>query len=331
VTSDSRESARERYIAEYPSFEAAAKRAKKLLKRIVRDGGVTNAYVKVRAKSVSSFVKKLRKYPDDCWLKTTDKVGAQVVVQTLNDVATLRQLLEGGAGGLVHLYTKDSAEFLTDPRQLRYAGVHIQVTLPALQDASGAPIECEVQLRTQAQDVWASIEHHLVYKPVIEPPPHIARKIERLSVLVEMFDEEVDEAMVQISEDPRYEDAVLLQAAESLFHYFVTEPGEAELSLEVLSLLGSVFTSEERMNYKSRLTEFVMDHAETITKIFRDFGSGSEFAGQFAYFLFSQPESLIVYERLATKPMALASAVAGSEIEEAVRHVADAVGKPLSE
>jgi putative GTP pyrophosphokinase len=47
----------------------------------------------------------------------------------------------------------------------------------------------QIQLRTQAQDVRAYLEHGLIYKPVIRRSPEIARKVARLSVLVEMFDE----------------------------------------------------------------------------------------------------------------------------------------------
>lgn len=326
---NSQDLARERYIAESPSFEKAGGVVKRSLEDIVHRAGVNNANVKVRVKSIASFVKKLKKYPVDCWDKTTDKVGAQVVVQTLQDIERLQQILESSGSGLTHLSTKGSAEFLTDPRSLRYAGVHVQVVVPDCHTSDDLPIECEIQLRTQAQDVWASIEHGLVYKPLIKPSLEIERKIERLSVLVEMFDEEVDKAMHTILGDPRYDDALLLRAAENLYHGFASEPGLTELSFEVLSIISPAFVADDRVDYGVRLTEFAAEQHDLIDAMYSQYGSASSFAQNYAYFLFTQPESLIILERLFIRPMALQQAIQGSDIEVAVGNLAAAVGRPL--
>src|SRR5205807_1493143 len=82
VTS-AREAARERYVADYHHFEVAAAQMEGLLQRVCSDAGV-RAEVNARAKTISSFVKKMhvREY-EDPWKETTDKVGARVIVETL--------------------------------------------------------------------------------------------------------------------------------------------------------------------------------------------------------------------------------------------------------
>lgn len=325
-----REAARQRYIQEFPNLERSARRARKLLKGALRTAGISDSFVRVRAKEIASFVKKLRKYSDDCWENTTDKVGAQVIVKTLKDVEQLRAVLESGYPEMDWVGTKDASEFRKSPTELKYSGVHVQVRLAGCLTSDGEPIECEIQLRTQAEDVWASLEHKLIYKPLVEPTPLVRRKIARLSVLVEMFDEEVDAALMTVMNDPKYADAAILRAAEGLYLRFVSEPGEPDLSLEVLATISDSL-SEDRDHYDSVLADFVDSNRSTIERIYVDYGLNSPFAGQFDYFLFTQPESLIILERVRSKPLALANAVRGSDIDEPVRRLADAFGRPLPE
>lgn len=285
--------------------------------------------MKVRAKEISSFVKKLRKYGDDCWNKTTDKVGAQIVVHTLAEVRHLREVLESGVEGLGYIDTTDKSMYTGDPRELRYTGVHVQIQLPDLSTSDDLPVECEIQLRTQAQDVWAYLEHGLIYKPLIDPSPAIARKIARLSVLVEMFDEEVDTVITELEQDPRYGSALLLHEAERWFLTFVSEPGERDLSLEVLDQIKPSIDVIDAALYGQTLASFVAEHRTQIEDALRDYGSGSDYEGDFTYFLFSQPEALIILERVENKPLALARMVRNTELEPAVEALADVWGRPL--
>lgn len=285
--------------------------------------------MKVRAKEISSFVKKLRKYGDDCWDKTTDKVGAQIVLHTLSEVRHLREVLEGGAEGLGYIETTDKSMYTGDPRALRYTGVHVQIQLPDVSTSDDLPVECEIQLRTQAQDVWAYLEHGLIYKPLIDPSPAIARKIARLSVLVEMFDEEVDTVITELEQDPRYGSALLLHEAERWFLTFVSEPGERDLSLEVLDQIRPSIDVVDAVSYGPTLASFVAEHRTQIEDALRDYGSGSDYEGDFTYFLFSQPEALIIWERVESKPLALARTVRNTELEPAVEALADVWGRPL--
>lgn len=321
--------ARLRYIAEFPTFEGAAELLRQRLAGVLRNAGIPEAHVKVRAKEISSFVKKLHKYGDDCWDKTTDKVGAQVVVHKLSQVRDLRRLLEDGVEGLDYLETTDKSMYTGDPRELRYTGVHVQVRLLDVLTSDDLPVECEIQLRTQAQDVWAYLEHGLIYKPLIDPSPAIARKIARLSVLVEMFDEEVDTVITELEQDPRYGSALLLHEAERWFFTFVSEPGERDLSLEVLDQIKPSIDAAEASSYGQTLASFVAKRRTQIEDALRDYGSGSEYEGDFSYFLFSQPEALIVLERVETKPLALARTVRNTELEPAVAALADVWGSPL--
>jgi len=330
ASSDDRDTVRRRYIAEHPNFTSAATASAALIETLLRQLGIRDAHVKVRAKDIASFVKKLRKYDANYWQSTTDKVGAQIVVHTLAEVRQLRAAFERGDTPFEYLETTDKSIYDGDPRKLRYTGVHIQTVVPGITTSNGERIECEIQLRTQAQDVWAYLEHGLIYKPVIEPSVQIARKVARLSVLVELFDEEVDSVMAQLQADPRYEPALLLQHAERLYLTFVTEPGETELSLEVLAMIAPTITADERSAYPDHLAEFVDSHRDQIEDILHEYGANSPSAGEYNYFLFTQPESLILWERIANRPRALVHSIQDSDLIGPVSALADVWGSPLS-
>lgn len=323
------DAARLRYIAEYPNFVAAAARAQQLVDELVQQQGVTQAHIKVRAKEIASFVKKLRKYGDDCWERTTDKVGAQISTRTTAEARRLRSCLEAGVGGMAYLETTDKSTFSSDPRQLRYSGVHVQVRLEGCMTSDGEPIECEIQLRTQTQDIWASLEHALVYKPDLELPGELQRKVLRLSVLVEMFDEEVETVIAHVEQDRRHRSARLLRQAERWFLTIVSDPGEKELSLEVLDAIMSSFSDDEISGYAETLERFVDANRDKIHAALMEYGQGSSYSEQFNYFLFTQPESLVIWERLEARAVALSGAVRGSDIETAVEALADVWGRPL--
>ncbi|MGF0246239.1 hypothetical protein ACQR36_17880 [Rhodococcus erythropolis] len=329
MVTPARDLARIRYASEFPRFKAAAEASRSLLLNLIQNEGISDAFIKVRAKEISSFVKKSRKYGDDCWARTTDKVGAQVVVHTLAEVRQMRICLEASPAGLQHVETTEKSPYTGDPRALGYAGVHVQVSLTDSTTSDGEQIECEIQLRTQAQDVWSYLEHGLIYKPVIDPSQGIARKVARLSVLVEMFDEEVDTVMDELTSDPRYRNALLLREAERWFLTFATEPGDRDLSVEVLDQINASLDDLEVGLYRGKLAAFVDERRLQIEDALKDYGVGSDYEKEFTYFLFTQPEALIVWERLESKPLAIARAVKGTDLEAAVGALADVWGIPL--
>jgi ppGpp synthetase/RelA/SpoT-type nucleotidyltranferase len=90
------EEALDRYLAEMPRFIAAATEMDVLLTNLCQSVGVI-ANVEVREKKPGSFVKKVllkEGYLDDPWKKTTDKVGARIIVQTLSERRRIRVALE---------------------------------------------------------------------------------------------------------------------------------------------------------------------------------------------------------------------------------------------
>ena len=70
--------------------------------------------------------------------------------------------------------------------------------------------------------------------------------------------------------------------------------------------------------YREDLREFAALHRDKLQAIYRDYGTYSDWAHESAYWLFTQPESIMAFQLVETAPVALASAVSGTEIERVV-------------
>lgn len=320
--------ARQKYIDEYPRFEAAARSMEELLVQLCRAVGI-RAVVEVRHKSIGSFVKKIhiKKYTEP-WTEITDKVGGRIVVGTLADLERTRALFEGAGCSLNVLSLVDKSRE-NDEDRLSYAGIHIQTVVPGAHTSDGERIECEIQLRTKAQDLWSVPSHELLYKGAIEPSKHTRRRVLRLSVLTELFDEEVRQAMNEIAADPRYAPGVLLRTLEARYLGFVGDPGEDELSMEVLGVLQSSLSEVGETAYAPALDEFIEGHRDKIADIYETYGVYSDFSADHEYILFSQPESLLIFERVSSAPLRLALLVEGTDLQSPVRHMFAAWGAEI--
>lgn len=327
------EAARSRFATEYPAHERAAEVLQGLLDRYARAHGY-RATVVSRPKTIASFVKKSHKlnndgglqYPEP-WDEIRDKVGARIIVDSLTDLHGLCAAMQASGLEGSPFQDFDDKSQNADPASLYYPGIHAQVIVPGVTTSDGQPIDAEVQLRTKAQDLWASTSHQLVYKGVVAPEPATFRRVMRLSVLVEMFDEEVQRVMTELAADPAYRSAEILHLAEAEYLKFVAEPGEPELSLEVLQLLQDLVPADLTA-YARELREFVTNNESKLRAIFTDYGPYSAFAASYANWLFSQPEAVVVFNLIETAPMRLASSLP-EELFTPVRNLFAAWGQQM--
>lgn len=324
--------ARQRFVDEHHTFKDAAVALGEYLDNLCQTLRVPAA-IEAREKGIGSFVKKiyLNKYTRP-WEEITDKVGARIIVGTLQDVRKLRDALESDAAAeLAARDIVDKSEE-ADEDKLHYPGIHAQVTVPGVLTTDGEPIEAELQLRTRGQDLWAVVSHKLDYKGAITPAKQTRRRILRLSVLPEMFDEEVGTAMTELAADPAYVNARYLQLAEAEYLRFVAEPGNDLLSLEVIETIRPALEhGEDADGYAHDLAEFVHQHVGKLQDIYDRYGILTEWAQQPAYWLFSQPESTIVFHLIETRSVALANTVRGTELETVTDRLYAAWGRAMPE
>ncbi|ALO91221.1 hypothetical protein SHL15_9284 [Streptomyces hygroscopicus subsp. limoneus] len=180
----------QRFKQEQPRIEEAVKATEAHLQYATTRKGIA-CEVTSRVKEASSFKNKIyRKGYTDPWKQITDKAGVRV---TVPHRGVLDDALDVIKDCLDVVKVEDDRDTPGDEDRLRYPRLHIQaIMVGRQQDPDGIPYECEIQLRTEAVDLWSRMSHKLLYKPGVTPPPDVRRSLYRLIALVELFDLEVE-------------------------------------------------------------------------------------------------------------------------------------------
>lgn len=90
-----------------------------------------------------------------------DVSGLRVVLENTRQVYRFAELL--AASPVVEL--SDVKDYIQCPKPSGYRSLHLILRVPVCLHKEQYLIPVEVQLRTAGMDMWASIEHDLVYKP----------------------------------------------------------------------------------------------------------------------------------------------------------------------
>lgn len=293
-----------RYVSERHHFRDAANAIKEQLELVAGDIGIT-VVVHAREKDPASYRAKVadRGY-SDAWAEMTDKAGARVIVSGPSEVDSFVSAVQKSERLRVVGQPEDKRDVI-NPESLSYSGVHLQVIAPAVAE-SQEPIECEVQVRTAAQDAWSVVSHKLLYKPVLELPKEDQHAVYRLVALMELFDQEVERVSAKLPTLPGYEFRHVLQAAESEFLALAHAQSYRSLSVEVLGALGEAVPRD--VNYPTQLRSWVTANRGLLSDAIQTYGPHSDLQSSYRYTLFSQAELLIILERLTACPEAFTSA-----------------------
>lgn len=129
--------------------------------------------ISARAKSLSSFLKKLEKkgwpqfyYPTEV---AGDLIGARVVCWFLDDCQGFLDLINSST----HLkLDSDIENYIAEPKSSGYRSIHLiaNIAYDSVQRVNGKvgisaeEMKCEVQIRTKLQDAWGDVTHEFHYK-----------------------------------------------------------------------------------------------------------------------------------------------------------------------
>lgn len=119
-----------------------------------------------RLKSPASIGEKLRRKglpatPAAAGSALHDIAGLRVVLSNTQQVYRFAHLL--CESPVVELCSR--RDYIENPKRSGYRSLHLILRVPVSFGRELLLVPVEVQLRTQAMDIWASIEHDAVYKP----------------------------------------------------------------------------------------------------------------------------------------------------------------------
>ena len=86
--------------------------------------------------------------------------GIRVICNYIDDVYNIAELLTS-QDDITLITTKD---YIKNPKENGYRSLHLIVSIPIFLAESTENVKAEVQIRTIAMDMWASLEHELKYK-----------------------------------------------------------------------------------------------------------------------------------------------------------------------
>ena len=156
------------------------------------------ATVTGRAKEVRSVEHKLRARDraepgrDEGYADLPDLIGVRVVVRLESEIAVVAEELH-------RLFVVDKDVDVRDERNREetpgYRGRHFDVRARAGEELPELLLSqpAEIQVRTRAADVWASVEHELRYKGAGELPPARSRQFVLAASLLELAERELED------------------------------------------------------------------------------------------------------------------------------------------
>lgn len=121
--------------------------------------------IESRIKSTRSMINKLKSRGLEVSIASAranlhDIAGIRVVCCYIDDVYAVGEMLSQQDDVTV-LETKD---YIKNPKPNGYRSLHLVISIPIFLSTGLIGVPVEVQIRTVAMDVWASLEHELRYK-----------------------------------------------------------------------------------------------------------------------------------------------------------------------
>lgn len=146
-------------------------------------------HIKSRIKTPESIVKKLKKNGYEVNVKNMvkhvrDIAGVRIICSFTSDIYLIADMLTK-QGDLKIISLKD---YIKHPKASGYQSYHMLVSVPIYLSGGFVDTMVEIQIRTVAQDFWASLEHKIYYKFEGHAPDYISRELQECSKIVEKLD-----------------------------------------------------------------------------------------------------------------------------------------------
>ncbi len=161
-------------------------------------------HVKSRLKQPESIVKKLKKHGYESTVENmvkyiNDIAGIRITCSFTSDIYRIAEMI-ANQDDLSILSIKDYIKY---PKESGYQSYHMIVTVPIFLSDSVIDTKVEIQIRTIAQDFWATLEHKIYYKFEGNAPEYISRELKECARMVSHLDERMLRLNEAISESKK--------------------------------------------------------------------------------------------------------------------------------
>lgn len=135
-------------------------------------------HIKCRIKSPESIAAKLKKLnlaitADNARENLRDLVGIRVICRFARDVYALVDMFKS----LPDLAIVKEKDYISNAKPSGYRSYHLIAEVPVFYSGHIEPIPVEIQVRTEAMDFWATLEHQARYKYSEHIPKHLCDEL----------------------------------------------------------------------------------------------------------------------------------------------------------
>ena len=160
-------------------------------------------HIEYRIKSLDSIVDKLRRRGydvtiDNIYAHIQDLAGIRVICNYMDDIYYLRSLLTRFESFRVIR----EVDYIKEPKPSGYRSLHLVVNVPIVISEGTMVLPVEIQLRTIARDMGASLEHELRYKSDRKFTDEDAARLRLCSDAISEIDQEMQD--IYQGQEPRY-------------------------------------------------------------------------------------------------------------------------------
>lgn len=146
-------------------------------------------YLKSRLKTPESIVKKLRRYGYESTMENmieyvNDIAGVRLVCSFTPDIYRLAEMIKNQKDFTL-ISIKD---YIKQPKESGYRSYHMLISVPVETSTEVVDTKVEIQIRTIAQDFWASLEHKIYYKFEGNAPEYISKDLQECAGIVSDLD-----------------------------------------------------------------------------------------------------------------------------------------------
>ena len=160
-------------------------------------------HIEYRIKTLDSIIDKLRRRGlevsiDNIYAHIQDVAGIRVICNYLDDIYYLRSLLTRSESYTV----LREVDYIKEPKDTGYRSLHLIVNVPFVISEGTMVLPVEIQLRTIAMDMWASLEHELRYKSDRKFTQQDAARLRLCSDAISEIDREMQD--IYQGNEPQY-------------------------------------------------------------------------------------------------------------------------------
>ncbi len=151
-------------------------------------------HVNSRIKTSTSIVKKLKRHGYESSIENmvryvNDIAGIRITCSFTSDIYKIADMLSK-QGDLTILSVKD---YMKNPKKSGYRSYHMLVTVPVFLSDAIIDTKVEIQIRTVAQDFWATLEHKIHYKFEGDGPDYISQELRDCAKYIADLDKRMEE------------------------------------------------------------------------------------------------------------------------------------------